>query len=122
MELVTLSRVFILVEADLMATRLESAGFTPFIHGVAAALSSDGYSMGAGGIQVKVPADQAQREFCTNYRTNCNSYTITLLPGVFCHWETQALNRSAACVKELSKPITEGKSSFLAQASICSNI
>ena len=60
MELVTLSRVFILVEADLMATRLESAGFTPFIHGVAAALSSDGYSMGAGGIQVKVPADQVE--------------------------------------------------------------
>lgn len=60
MELVTLSRVFALVEADLLATRLESAGFTPFIHGVEAALSSGGYSMGAGGVLVKVPADQAE--------------------------------------------------------------
>jgi hypothetical protein len=60
MELVTLSRVFALVEADLLATRLESAGFTPFIHGVDAALSSGGYSMGAGGVLVKVPADQVE--------------------------------------------------------------
>ena len=60
MELVTLSRVFALVEADLMATRLELAGFTPFIHGVDAALSSGGYSMGAGGVLVKVPADQVE--------------------------------------------------------------
>lgn len=60
MELVTLSRVFALVEADLLATRLESAGFTPFVHGVEAALSSGGYSMGAGGVLVKVPADQAE--------------------------------------------------------------
>ena len=60
MELVTLSRVFILVEADLLVTRLELAGFTPFIHGVDAALSSGGYSMGAGGVLVKVPADQVE--------------------------------------------------------------
>jgi hypothetical protein len=64
----------------------------------------------------------SQREFCTNYIKSCNSYTITLLPGLFCHWETQDLNRSAACAKEVSKPITAGKSSFLAEASICSNI
>ena len=43
-----------------MATRLELAGFTPFIHGVDAALSSGGYSMGAGGVLVKVPADQVE--------------------------------------------------------------
>ena len=60
MELVTLSRVFALVEADLLVTRLELAGFTPFIHGVDAALSSGGYSMGAGGVLVKVPADQVE--------------------------------------------------------------
>ena len=60
MELVTLSRVFSPAEADLLATRLESAGFTPFIHGVDAALTSGGYSMGTGGIQVKVPADQVE--------------------------------------------------------------
>jgi hypothetical protein len=60
MELVTVSRVFAPAEADLLATRLESAGFTPFIHGVDAALSSGGYSMGAGGVLVKVPADQAE--------------------------------------------------------------
>ena len=60
MELVTLSRVFALVEADLLVTRLELAGFTPFIHGVDAALSSGGYSIGAGGVLVKVPADQVE--------------------------------------------------------------
>ena len=60
MELVTLSRVFALVEADLLVTRLDLAGFTPFIHGVDAALSSGGYSMGAGGVLVKVPADQVE--------------------------------------------------------------
>ena len=59
MELVTLSRVFSPAEADLTASRLESAGFTPFIHGVDAALSMEGYSLVTGGIQVKVPADQA---------------------------------------------------------------
>ena len=59
MELVTLSRVFVPAEADLLAARLESAGFTPFVHGVDAALSMEGYSLVTGGIQVKVPADQA---------------------------------------------------------------
>ena len=65
MELVTLSRVFAPAEADLLAARLEAAGFTPFVHGVGAALSMEGYSMGSGGIQVKVPADQeeAARKF-----------------------------------------------------------
>lgn len=60
MELVTLSRVFAPAEADLLAARLESAGFTPFVHGLDAALSIEGYSMVTGGIQVKVPADQAE--------------------------------------------------------------
>ena len=58
MELVTISRVFSPADADLTAARLESAGFTPFVHGVEAALSVEGYSMVTGGIQVKVPADQ----------------------------------------------------------------
>jgi hypothetical protein len=60
MELLTLSRVFVPAEADLLAARLESAGFTPFVHGLDAALSIEGYSMVTGGIQVKVPADQAE--------------------------------------------------------------
>ncbi len=65
MELVTISRLFSVAEADLTASRLESAGFTPFIHGADAALGCDGYSMATGGIQVKVPADQvgSAREF-----------------------------------------------------------
>jgi hypothetical protein len=65
MELVTISRAFSLVDADLTVSRLESAGFNPFLHGVDAALGCGGYSMATGGIQVKVPADQvgAAREF-----------------------------------------------------------
>ena len=60
MELVTLSRVFAPAEADLLAARLESAGFTPFVHGLDAALSMEGYSLVTGGIQVKVPSDQSE--------------------------------------------------------------
>lgn len=60
MELVTLSRVFAPSEADLLASRLEAAGFTPFVHGVDAALGMEGYSLVTGGIRVKVPADQAE--------------------------------------------------------------
>ena len=60
MELVTLSRVFAPAEADLVAARLESAGFTPFVHGLDAALSMEGYSLVTGGIRIKVPADQAE--------------------------------------------------------------
>lgn len=64
----------------------------------------------------------SQREFCTNYRKNCNSYTITLSPGEFCHLEIHALNCSTACAREPKRPIAAEKSSFFAKTSICSKI
>jgi hypothetical protein len=65
MELVTVFSVFSLIEADLVRSRLEVAGFHPVVtHGLSA-LSMDGYSLATGGILVQVPDVEAAevREF-----------------------------------------------------------
>lgn len=56
MEWVTLTKLFSPAEADILRSRLESAGFTVTLKNMGAALSTEGYSMATGGIWVQVPA------------------------------------------------------------------
>jgi len=65
MDLTTVFRAFNPAQAQLMRCRLEAAGFHATVAGELAALSIDGYAMGAGGIRVQVPQDEANeaREF-----------------------------------------------------------
>ena len=58
MELVTVSTAFNPADANLIASRLDAAGFNPFIKGELASLSLEGYAISAGGICVQVPEDQ----------------------------------------------------------------
>lgn len=53
------------VDAQLVRSRLEAAGFHPFVADEASALSTDGYSLAIGGIRVQVPDSEyaAAREF-----------------------------------------------------------
>jgi hypothetical protein len=46
-------------DAQLVRSRLEAAGFHPFVAGELSALSMDGYSLAAGGIHVQVPEAEA---------------------------------------------------------------
>jgi hypothetical protein len=52
-------------KAQLVRSRLEAAGFHPFVKGELSALSMDGYSLATGGIRVQVPETEAAdaREF-----------------------------------------------------------
>ncbi len=59
MELTTLTHAFNPMTAQLVRAQLEAAGFVVFVEGELAALSTDGYGLGVGGIRVRVPADQA---------------------------------------------------------------
>jgi hypothetical protein len=58
-KLVTICTSFYLAEAELTLSRLEAAGFNPFVMGELAALSMEGYSLAAGGIRVQVPEPEA---------------------------------------------------------------
>jgi len=58
MEWVTISNQFSPAEAELLRSRLETAGFTVNLRHMGAALAMDGYSMATGGIWVQVPEDQ----------------------------------------------------------------
>jgi hypothetical protein len=60
MELVTVSRAFHPPEAQVVRSRLEAAGFHPFVKHELSALSMEGYSMAAGGILVQVPENEAE--------------------------------------------------------------
>ncbi len=60
MEPVVVFRAFSPAEAQLVRSRLESAGFLVEVVGELSALSMEGYSMATGGIRVLVPADQAE--------------------------------------------------------------
>ncbi len=60
MQLVTIFTAFNPAEADLISSRLEVAEFHPVIQHATAALSIGGYALGAGGILVQVPADEAE--------------------------------------------------------------
>jgi len=56
---ITVSTAFNPAEAQLVRSRLEAAGFHPFVVGELSALSIDGYSLAAGGIRVQVPEPEA---------------------------------------------------------------
>jgi hypothetical protein len=61
----TIFKAFNPAEAQLVCSRLEAAGFHPFVADELSALSIDGYALAAGGIRVQVPEDEAAdaREF-----------------------------------------------------------
>jgi hypothetical protein len=59
MELVTVFKSFNIVDADLVKSRLEAAEFHVSMRNVDAALGMGGYALGAGGILVQVPSDEA---------------------------------------------------------------
>jgi len=52
-------------DAQLVYSRLEAAGFHPFVADEAAALGTEGYALAIGGIRVQVPQSEAAdaREF-----------------------------------------------------------
>jgi len=62
---VTLYKAFNPADAQLVRSRLEAAGFHPFVADEMAALSMDGYALAAGGIRVQLPESEfaAAREF-----------------------------------------------------------
>ena len=60
MELVTISTAFNPADAHLTRSRLEAAGFHPFVKNEIAGMVFEGYTLGVGGIQVQVPADEAE--------------------------------------------------------------
>lgn len=62
---VTIYKAFNPADAQLVRSRLEAAGFHPFVADEAAALSMDGYALAAGGIRVQLPESEfaAAREF-----------------------------------------------------------
>jgi hypothetical protein len=59
MDLVTVLTAFNPADAQLARSRLEAAGFHPFVADENAALSIEGYALAVGGIRVQVPATEA---------------------------------------------------------------
>ncbi len=55
---VTVYKAFNPADAQLVRSRLEAAGFHPFVADEAAALSMDGYALAAGGIRVQLPESE----------------------------------------------------------------
>jgi hypothetical protein len=60
MKLVTVFKSFNPVEAQLIRSLLESAGLLATVTHETAALSTEGYAMSVGGIEVQVPDEQAE--------------------------------------------------------------
>jgi hypothetical protein len=58
MQLVTVSTAFNSADAHLTRSRLEAAGFHPFVKNEIVGMVFEGYVMGVGGIQVQVPEDE----------------------------------------------------------------
>ena len=58
MKLITIFTGFNPAESQLVRSRLEAAGFDPFIPNENSALGTEGYAMAVGGIRVQVPEDQ----------------------------------------------------------------
>jgi hypothetical protein len=58
MKLVTIYTGLNPAEAQLVRSRLEAAGFAPFIPNENSALGTEGYALAVGGIWVQVPEDQ----------------------------------------------------------------
>ena len=65
MDFVTVMTAFNPADAQLTRSRLEAAGFHPFVANETSALSMDGYGLTVGGILVQVPEAEAvdAREF-----------------------------------------------------------
>lgn len=61
MDFITVGNFLNLAQADLVAGRLEAAGFNVLRSGVDAALGFDGGILGVGGIRLQVPEDQVER-------------------------------------------------------------
>lgn len=59
MKLVTVYKAFSSADAQLVRSRLDAAGFHAAVQHELASLSMEGYSMGAGGILVQVPEEEA---------------------------------------------------------------
>ncbi len=60
MKLVTVFSTFNPAEAQLVRSRLEAAEFHTLVTSELSALSTDGYAMAGGGVQVQVPEDEAE--------------------------------------------------------------
>jgi hypothetical protein len=60
MQLVTVSTAFNPADAQLTRSRLEAAGFHPFVKNEIAGMVFEGYVMGVGGIEVQVPGDEVE--------------------------------------------------------------
>ena len=60
MALITIFDTLRPVDAQLICSRLDAAGFHPEVVGELPALSVEGYSLCTGGIQVKVPENEAE--------------------------------------------------------------
>ena len=58
MDRVTVFTAFNPVQAQIVSTRLQTAGLDATVEGEAAALSMQGYSLATGGIRVQVPSTQ----------------------------------------------------------------
>ena len=59
MDFITIFKAFSPAEAQLVRSRLDAAGFHPFVADELSALSMDGYSLATGGIRVQVPEAEA---------------------------------------------------------------
>ena len=59
MDRVTVFTAFNPVQAQIVSTRLQTAGLDATVEGEAAALSMEGYSLATGGIRVQVPSSLA---------------------------------------------------------------
>jgi hypothetical protein len=59
MDFATIFTAFSPADAQIVRSRLEAAGFHPFVRGELSALSMDGYSLATGGIRVQVPEAEA---------------------------------------------------------------
>jgi hypothetical protein len=60
MTLVTVYKAFSSADAQLIRSRLDAAGFHAVVQHELASLSMEGYSLGAGGILVQVPENEAE--------------------------------------------------------------
>lgn len=60
MNFVTVGKFFNVAQAELIAGRLEAAGFTVLRHGLESALGCGGGALAVGGIRLQVPEDQAE--------------------------------------------------------------
>ena len=59
MTFVTIFTSFSQIDAQMARGRLEAAGFHPFIKDELSALTTEGYTLAAGGVRVQVPEAEA---------------------------------------------------------------